>query len=467
MNFAEVRFWELFFSGIVIIALLCGGASALRPGLRGNLDKICLLSLGLFLLLCVSWITFVIFLVVAVVSYLGLKWILAHHKSGHEFYLLILIPLQLAPLFYYKYADFAANHVLHLHLAGLENLIIPVGISFYSFQKVAFVVDTLAFKEPLPGFLDYMNFAGFFPQIVAGPIERRDDLLPQMQGFRFRWNRDNINDGVSWIVVGLFFKCCLADNLAALFSPDSTTNAYLIWIANLMFGLRIYYDFAGYSLVAVGLARCLGIRLTLNFASPYCSTSVTEFWRRWHITLSQWFRDYIYIPMGGGRTRLWAFNIAVVFVISGIWHGAGWNFFLWGALHGFFLIMNRMIPAKFSFPRVCSWFTTMVVCFYAWLCFYETHTRVLLTKMKTLLIPSAYSLSALRAAPGQWIPNRQSEILLFTCLIAVVLTFERLSVTRKNEPYYFFRRPAVLALLIVLTLLLAPGTNNGFIYFAF
>src|SRR5262249_43524208 len=139
-----------------------------------------------------------------------------------------------------------------------------------------------------------------------------------------------------------FLKCCLADNLALYFSGESATNAYLIWLDNFLFGLRIYFDFAGYSLVALGLAECLGIRLTLNFASPYVSTSVIEFWRRWHISLSQWFRDYIYVPLGGGRTAFWAANVIIVFLVSGLWHGAGWNFVLWGALHGLYLIANRL-----------------------------------------------------------------------------------------------------------------------------
>ena len=132
-----------------------------------------------------------------------------------------------------------------IQLGSLCHLVIPVGISFYTFQKVAFVVDTLAFRCPLPCFLDYMNFAGFFPQIVAGPIERRSDLLPQMENFRFRWNPAEINAGVEWIGAGFFFKFCLADNLANVFDGQSVTNAYLVWLANILFGLRIYYDSAG------------------------------------------------------------------------------------------------------------------------------------------------------------------------------------------------------------------------------
>jgi alginate O-acetyltransferase complex protein AlgI len=217
MNFAESRFWALLAAGMTVILLLRWGVGP-RLGKRlDDFDKAALLSLGLFLLICVSWVTFLIFLLVAVLSYVGLKWILRQDPGSWHRYLFVLIPLQLAPLVYYKYANFAMNEVLGFDLPPLRHLIIPVGISFYTFQKVAFVVDTLAFKQPPPRFLDYLNFAGFFPQIVAGPIERRKDLLPQMQAFRFRWLPAELNHGAERIALGLFFKLCLADNLAILF----------------------------------------------------------------------------------------------------------------------------------------------------------------------------------------------------------------------------------------------------------
>lgn len=219
-------------------------------------------------------------------------------------------------------------------------------------------------------------------------------------------------------------------------------------------------------MVAVGLARCFGIKLTLNFLSPYCSTSISEFWRRWHITLSQWFRDYLYVPLGGGRVSTWAFNVALVFVISGIWHGAGWNFVCWGALHAIFLCVNRL-GSKFAPPRVFSWALTMVASFFAWLCFYETNTNKLFTKIITLLQPSAYQYAALREAATACSSTFVVVTSFVLGLTAIVLTVEWLSVSRKNEPYYYFRQPLVLPILIVLTIWLAPAKNNGFIYFAF
>jgi D-alanyl-lipoteichoic acid acyltransferase DltB (MBOAT superfamily) len=405
-------------------------------------------------------------LVVAITTYVGLAWILKYHARHAFKYLLVLIPLQVLPLVYYKYADFVANRVLGFDVDAFRNLVIPVGISFYTFQKVAFVLDTLVLKSPLPRFLDYLNFAGFFPQIVAGPIERKANLLPQMEKFRFRWLPERIDEGVAWIVVGLFFKCCLADNLAGYFNGSSSSNPFLIWEANLIFGLRIYYDFAGYSLVALGLARCLGIHLTMNFRSPYCSTSVTEFWRRWHVTLSSWFRDYVYIPMGGGRTAWWPVNVAVVFVVSGAWHGAGWNFILWGALHGLFLIVNRL-ASKLHVPRLLAWGLTMFGSFYAWLSFYEPRTDILLKKSTVLLMPSTYSVAALREATQGLASGNGIALGGFLLLAALTLAAEWLSVLHKNEEYYYLRRSGVLMVLVCLTLLLAPGKTNAFIYFAF
>jgi D-alanyl-lipoteichoic acid acyltransferase DltB (MBOAT superfamily) len=429
---------------------------------------VALISLGMFLLLCVSLLTFLIWLAVAVLSYFGLKRVLQSRPERRWSLLVVLIPLQLAALFYYKYSDFALNRVLGLGYDALRDLVIPVGLSFYTFQKIAFVVDVLAFKEPLPRFLDYMNFAGFFPQIVAGPIERKRSLLPQMENFQFRYDKDWINAGATWVVVGLFFKCALADNLAQWMPPfmDSTANAYMVWMANLIFGLRIYYDFSGYSLIALGLARCLGIRLTLNFVSPYCSLSFQEFWRRWHVTLSTWFRDYVYIPLGGSRVRAWAANLAIVFVVSGMWHGAGWNFVLWGGLHGTFLILYHL-ASRVKIPSLVGWLVTFLGTFLAWLCFYETRFGILCQKLKTTFTLSAYNAEALKAAAGVLNPGESIVLGSLLALAGATFLLELLSVRRRDEPYVLLRRPLAQLALVVLTVLLAPGKTNAFIYFAF
>lgn len=469
MNFGELRFW-LYLSAILGLIL------SLRPlfkkwahgngDLLGRYDRTSILSTGLILLGLVSAGTLAIFLFVCMATYAGLSIFLRTRGSHRYLFLTILVPLQLLPLAYYKYSHFLANEILGLNLPGLSDLIIPVGLSFYTFQVVGFLIDTVIRKEPLPAFLDFMNFAAFFPQIVAGPIERREHLLPQMQGFRFRWNPQDIDAGAKWIVLGLFFKICLADNLALHFDRSPTTNPFTIWLNNIIFGFRIYYDFAGYSFVALGIARCFGIRLTLNFASPYLSTNTQEFWRRWHITLSTWFRDYIYLPMGGNRTKMWFLGIIAVFVLSGIWHGAGWNFMLWGLLWAAFLIAFHAFK-KICIPIPIAWLATMTAAFFAWLCFYETNTEVLLAKLSTTLNPLNYTAPHLHSAIASLDPTQAFILVAFLLLALLTLAGEWLSLKKTGQPYYYFLQPASLVALVALTILLAPSRKNDFIYFAF
>jgi alginate O-acetyltransferase complex protein AlgI len=465
MNFAEARFWELLVAGLTLILLLRYAVACWKPNGTLLYDKVSLLLVGLALLFSVDWLSFSIFLLVAISTYFGLNLILKQQSKNAHRYLFLLIPLQLFPLIHFKYSGFL-QEILGLNMPRSASLAIPVGISFYTFQKVAFVLDTLARKQPMPKFLDFMNFAGFFPQIVAGPIERRESLLPQMQQFRFRWDAVAINEGATWIALGFFFKCALADNLATCFDSSSTNNAYLIWLANLIFGLRIYYDFAGYSAIALGLARCLGVKLTLNFASPYCASSIVEFWRRWHVTLSNWFRDYLYIPLGGGKVKWWPLNVMLVFLVSGVWHGAGWNFLIWGALHGVFLVVNRYCGiGKSGTPA--GWCLTMLCCFTAWLCFYEFRTSILFLKFRVLLTLGSYHYGFLKAAVREFPPSTGVLVVGVLAMAFFTLCIEWMSLRKKGEAYFYFRNPRVAFALVLLTIVLAPGASNGFIYFAF
>jgi alginate O-acetyltransferase complex protein AlgI len=469
MNFAEFRFWFYLacILGLVLaVRPIVVRASGRRDASIGRYDRTAILIVGLFLLGCVSVTTLGIFLFVCVITYVGL-FLFLKGKGLHRYaFLVVLVPLQLLPLLYYKYSHFLVNGVLQAEIPGLSELIIPAGLSFYTFQVVGFVVDTVIHKHPLPRFLDFMNFAGFFPQIVAGPIERRENFLPQMERFRFRWDPKAVDEGAAWIVIGLFFKVCLADNLAVHFDPRPTDNPFLIWLNNIIFGFRIYYDFAGYSFIALGVARCLGINLTLNFASPYVSGDAQEFWRRWHITLSTWFRDYVYLPLGGSRTKSWALSILIVFTVSGIWHGAGWNFILWGLLWGLMLLIFHVCK-RLRVPRFLGWFLTMVGAFFAWLCFYETRADVLFAKMGTLVNPMAYTVDNWRMFMAVLEPGDAFVLGAYLILAMLTLILELLSLRFHGEPYAAFRRPLALFLMVVMIVLLAPSEDNDFIYFAF
>jgi alginate O-acetyltransferase complex protein AlgI len=256
---------------------------------------------------------------------------------------------------FFKYANFFVDSaVTALAVTGLDlptwswKIVLPVGISFYTFQSMSYSLDVYYRRfQPFESVLDYSTFVSFFPQLVAGPIERATALLPQFRVLR-TFDGESAAEGCRLIIWGLAKKMLIADNLAPIAnavysSPNSATGAQLL-LGTICFAFQIYCDFSGYSDIAIGTARLFGIRLMRNFAYPYFSQTITEFWRRWHISLSTWFRDYLYIPLGGNRVPPAKHyrNLLVVAVVSGLWHGAAWHFIVWGALHGAYLVAERL-----------------------------------------------------------------------------------------------------------------------------
>lgn len=257
--------------------------------------------------------------------------------------------------FFKYYNFFAENLQALLGGIGLEtnllvlHIVLPVGISFYTFQTMSYTIDVYRRKlRPASNLLDFAVYVSFFPQLVAGPIERGANLLPQVQGRR-RLTRERLYDGGWLIFWGLYKKVFIADNLARLvdsvYTDPSAASGPAILIATYAFAFQIYADFSGYTDMARGSAKLLGIDLTLNFNLPYFAKSPTDFWRRWHISLSEWLRDYLYIPLGGGRgTRAFVFrNLMITMALGGLWHGARWNFVAWGVFHGLLLVAYRLL----------------------------------------------------------------------------------------------------------------------------
>lgn len=381
----------------------------------------------------------------------------------------VLIPVLLMPLLYYKYADFLCNDIAGQEWDSLRDLIIPIGISFYTFQIIGFCVDTLLRNEPMPGFVDYMNFGSFFPQIVAGPIERRSDLLPQVQRLELRLRSADWQLGIPYIILGLFFKLTLADNIAVAFWNEYAGNsAWIVWLNNLLFTFRIYFDFAGYGLTAYGIARCLGITLRMNFLSPYTAGSITEFWRRWHTSLTLWFRDYIYFPIGGSRTKRWALNILIVFTISGIWHGAGWNFVIWGALSGLAMVVHRLFRNRgMKLPGLVGWSMTFFLMVFVWMFFYDSKPGMLGHHLAVIFDGDNYNFSVFMRE----LVSRHMEGTLpafFLVLSFAVVLVEYLSGRRyKDEPYRMFLSPMACGIMVFLLVVLNTSVQNQFIYFSF
>lgn len=276
--------------------------------------------------------------------------------------------INLGMLAFFKYFNFFIDSFSHLlTLFGLQSspavlqIILPVGISFYTFQSLSYSIDIYRGEiKPTKDFISFMTFVSFFPQLVAGPIERASNLLPQFLKPR-SFKHENVVSGLRFILYGLFKKMVIADRLAyfvnlAYNSPEKLDGSVMI-LATFMFGLQIYCDFSGYSDIAIGSARLLGFDLMHNFRTPYLSKSFKEFWHRWHISLSSWFRDYVYIPLGGNRVSQgrWIFNILLTFTLSGLWHGAAITFIIWGFLHGFYLVCENYLSKFITVPKRLAW----------------------------------------------------------------------------------------------------------------
>lgn len=307
-------------------------------------------------------------------------------KRKKKICLVSSLVLNLAILFLFKYFNFLAMNIeTALQASGLAvnmpkfALLLPVGISFYTFQALGYSIDvyrgTVKIERDFP---TYALFVSFFPQLVAGPIERSQNLLPQFKQ-QHRFDYDAVMSGVKLMVWGYFMKLVLADRCGiyvdTIFNNVDKHNGGSYLVASLLFPFQIYGDFAGYSLIAIGVARVLGFRLMENFHRPYFACTIGEFWHRWHISLSTWFKDYVYIPLGGnrvGKLRNY-FNLLITFVVSGIWHGANWTFLCWGTIHGILLCIEKAFGiskqkytgAKKSF----HWAATFVLVCFAWILF--------------------------------------------------------------------------------------------------
>lgn len=303
--------------------------------------------------------------------------------------LILNLVVNLAILFVFKYYNFINESVFSLLKSfglrwSVPNLkfLLPVGISFYTFQAIGYSIDVYRGRLGAEhNIITYALFVSFFPQLVAGPIERANNLLPQFHT-KHVFDEKKVTDGLKLMLWGFFMKVCVADRLGTYVDPiyDNVENygGCSLLIATVLFAFQIYCDFCGYSLIAIGSAKCMGFSLMDNFRRPYLSISVKEFWKRWHISLSTWFMDYVYIPLGGNRVPLLRnlFNLLVTFLISGLWHGANWTFVIWGGIHGMYLIIEKLFTKFVKTEQYETWparILKVIWCFssvsFAWIFF--------------------------------------------------------------------------------------------------
>jgi alginate O-acetyltransferase complex protein AlgI len=320
---------------------------------RGSIGLLALLSLGfygwwnpIYLLLIVPLIVANFALAASIVPRAGRR------SRASKPRLIFGVVLNLATLGYFKYANFFVDNLNAV--AGLDvvlgKVVLPIGISFFTFQKIAFLVDAYRGRVDQLNFIDYALFVTFFPQLIAGPIVHHSEVIRQFRG-QATVSMPTIALGITIFAIGLAKKVMFADTAALYASPlfddvaaGARPDALAAWGAALAYTAQLYFDFSGYSDMAIGAGLLFGIRLPVNFASPYQADSIIDFWHRWHITLSRFLRDYLYVPLGGnrkGRARRYV-NLLITMVLGGFWHGAGWTFVIWGSLHGFYLVVNHL-----------------------------------------------------------------------------------------------------------------------------
>lgn len=412
--------------------------------------------------------------------------------------LILSLCANLGLLFSFKYFNFF-NESLRVVLQHFPisydiprlNVLLPVGISFYTFQTLSYTIEVYRGRqEPERHFGIFALYVSYFPQLVAGPIERPKNLLPQLRR-RHDFDYDRVTEGLGLIVWGLFKKVVIADRLALLvdsvYSEPARFGGAGLTIATVFFAFQIYCDFSGYSDIAIGAAQVMGHRLMKNFDRPYFATSIGDFWRRWHISLSSWFRDYLYIPLGGNRVRALRFcvNLLIVFVVSGLWHGANWTFIAWGFLHGLYYLLGKAtrsfretaaeLAGLSRYPRfhrsVKVAVTFVLVCF-AWILFRANSISDALIVISRLGTGWAdiWSISGFTALRDSFnIDEREfGRGLLLICVLVVVQYFH--GPNRVTELFARLNRPLRWSIYILLVLsILNLGVTEGipFIYFQF
>ena len=406
-------------------------------------------------------------------------------KAGAKAVLAVNIIINIAILFYFKYFNFFIEIITSL-VPGLQlqqnnNLLAVVGISFYTFQSLGYSIDVYRKKVPAEkNFLTYALFVSFFPQLVAGPIERSENLLPQLKKtYKFDYNR--VTDGLVLMAWGFFKKMVIADGCGKIvdivFDNISSYGGLRFMIAAVLFAFQIYGDFSGYSDIAIGAANVIGIKLMKNFDHPYFAQNPVDFWRRWHISLSGWFMDYVYIPLGGsrkGKLRT-AFNLMVTFLVSGLWHGANLTYVVWGGINGLYNIIYRFMPKpknKIKWLEPLKILGTFLLVDFSWIFFRAANLSDAVYIVKNLggVIPGLLTKGALTARLESVSFFSNNGVSLVCCLLfmlAVEMWENKSSIVEKINNAKWPVRWAFYYAVALLILFFGNFGKSRFIYFQF
>ncbi|MDK8181681.1 MBOAT family O-acyltransferase [Paenibacillus sp. UMB4589-SE434] len=399
-----------------------------------------------------------------------------------KYFFVVSLILNIGMLGYFKYCNFFVDNInsllryFNIHVIEWTQVGLPIGISFLVFHKISYIIDVYRnVKKPTETISSYLIYILMFPMVIAGPIIKYQDIVDQI---RKRNNSiDNIIQGLYRFVLGLTKKVWFADSFGNvadnIFSvPSGDVGFYHSWLGILCYTLQIYFDFSGYADMAIGLCKMMGFDIKENFNKPYISQNITEFWRRWHISLSNWMRDYIYIPLGGNRCSKFRnyFNLWVVFLISGLWHGASWTFVIWGAFHGLCIIFDKIFWLDFSkkIPRILNIFITFILIMFSWVLFRSETIDYALNFMRSM-----FSMFKQTVDPSLEILNISSSIYIMLLLGLIVVfipmftKFEKV-VNKISWVKHDVFRIFIIVLLLILSISKCVSTTfSPFIYFRF
>ncbi len=421
----------------------------------------------------------VLILIVIFINYVyGL--LIDRFNKNKKLLIVLCIATNLAILAYFKYYNFIVmnvNRVVGSEIFGLKQIILPIGISFYIFQTLSYVVDLYRGEIKVQkNIINLALYTSFFPQLIAGPIVKYHDIAEQINSRTI--TKEKFAYGIKRFIYGLSKKVIISnmvaevvDNILAI--DTSMLSRSVMWLAILLYTLQIYYDFSGYSDMAIGLGKMFGFDILENFNYPYISKSVTEFWRRWHISLSTWFKEYVYIPLGGNRKGKYRtyINLSIVFLLTGIWHGASFNFVLWGLLHGFFMVIERVFLLKVIeknwFTKILGHIYTLGVVIIAWALFRAESLRQGLGYIKVMLLgnDNAYAYGI-----EQFVDNKLILIVIIAVAFCGIVQslFKKLKTALFDEENIVFVESVIQLILFgICIMLLVNNTYNPFIYFKF
>nr|WP_275901167.1 MBOAT family O-acyltransferase [Paenibacillus periandrae] len=412
-------------------------------------------------------------------------------SSQRKFVLTSGILFNVLLLGYYKYTDFFIGNMNYFFSTNLPllKLILPLAISFHTFQQIAYLVDTYRNEVKEHSFLNYALFVSFFPQLIAGPIVHHNEMMPQFGNMRNKLvNYKNIALAIGLFSIGLFKKVVIADKFAFWatngFDKTNVLTFFEAWIVSFSYTFQLYFDFSGYTDMAIGIALLFNIKLPVNFNSPYKSLSIQDFWRSWHITLGNFLHKYIYLPLGGNRkgvVRTYV-HILLIFLISGLWHGAGWTFIAWGFLHGLAMIIHRYWRSfKIKLPAVVAWLITINFINIGWVFFRAKEWSDAVKVLKGMIglsgvwVPapiqgkisflSSYGIKFVNSASILGVRQAICMILLF--LIIVLFFKNSIQMLNAFKPNVFTALKIALILVLALAVTLVNPTNSEFIYFNF